>query len=131
MGYQRCPGERANLVRRFPGQSEKIRPEQGEWLIQTRIENFGRGLLSRQADCQFGTGLAVRPSDAEAPAAESLPSIQEIRPIQRIPLHRLKPRVADDAAQLLFCGAVGHAGGADYVFFQHYGSDVVAAEAQA
>lgn len=46
--------------------------------------------------------------------------IQEVLPIQRVPLGRAEPRVADDAAQLLFCGAVGHAGGADYVFFQHH-----------
>ncbi len=47
-------------------------------------------------------------------------SIQKIRSIQRIPLRRLESRIANDAAQLFFSRAVGHASGADYVFFQHH-----------
>ena len=47
-------------------------------------------------------------------------SIQKIRPVQRVPLRGLEARVADDSAQLFFSRAVGHTGGADYVFFQHH-----------
>src|SRR5438309_5934372 len=58
-------------------------------------------------------------------------SIQEVRPVQRVPLRRLKPRITNNAAQLFFSSAVGHAGGANDVFFEHHRADVVAAEAQA
>src|ERR1700685_3512727 len=57
--------------------------------------------------------------------------IQEVLPVQRIPLRRPEARVADDAAQLFFCRAVGHACGSYYVFFQHHRAYVVAAEAEA
>jgi hypothetical protein len=57
--------------------------------------------------------------------------IKEVRPVERIPLHWFEAGVADDAAKLFFRGAIGYTGGADYVFFEHHGADVVAAEAQA
>src|SRR5215469_4830031 len=57
--------------------------------------------------------------------------IQEICPIQGVPLHGTKPRIADDAAKFLFGGAVGYAGGAHDVFFEHDAADVVTAKAQA
>ncbi len=57
--------------------------------------------------------------------------VQKILPIQRIPLRRPESRVANNPAQFFFRRAVIHAGGADYVFFQHHRADVVAAEAQA
>ncbi len=57
--------------------------------------------------------------------------IQEILPIQRIPLRGPEARVADDAAQFFFGGAVGHACGSYYIFFQHHRAYVVAAEAEA
>ncbi len=43
--------------------------------------------------------------------------VQEVLPIQRIPLRWPKSRVADDAAQFFFGGAVVDAGGAHYIFF--------------
>ncbi len=58
-------------------------------------------------------------------------SIQEILPIQRIPLRGPKSRIADNPPQLFFRGAVVHTGGSHYVFFQHDGAYVVAAEAEA
>ena len=57
--------------------------------------------------------------------------VQEVLPIQRISLRGAEARIADDAAQLFFGGAVGHAGGSHYIFFQHHRAYVVAAEAQA
>src|SRR6266404_7802054 len=58
-------------------------------------------------------------------------SIQEILPIQRVPLRRTKARIAYDAPQLFFGCAVVHTRGADDVLLQHHGAHVVAAEAQA
>ena len=52
-------------------------------------------------------------------------------PIERVALRGLEAGVADDAAQLFFGGAVGDAGGAHHVLFQHDRAHVVAAEAQA
>jgi len=46
--------------------------------------------------------------------------IQEVRPVQRVPLHGAEAGVADDAAELLFCGAIRHAGGTHHIFFQHH-----------
>src|SRR6202044_2243243 len=57
--------------------------------------------------------------------------VKEVLPVQRIPLRGAESRIADDPTQFLFRSAVRHAGGAHYVFFQHHGANVVAAEAQA
>jgi len=57
--------------------------------------------------------------------------IQEVLPIKRIPLGRSESGVADDPAEFFFRGAVGHACGSHYIFFQHYRAYVVAAEAEA
>ena len=54
--------------------------------------------------------------------------IQEVLPIERIALGWAEAGIPDDAAQLFFGGAVGHARGADYVFFEHDRADVIAAE---
>jgi hypothetical protein len=52
--------------------------------------------------------------------------VQEVLPIQRIPLGRPKSRISNYAAQLFFGGAVGYACGSYYVFFQHHRAYVVA-----
>jgi len=46
--------------------------------------------------------------------------IQKVRPVQCVPLYRLESGVADDAAEFFLGGAVGYAGGADDVFFEHH-----------
>jgi len=46
------------------------------------------------------------------------------------PLRRPESRIADDAAQFFFSSAIGDAGGADDVFFEHHRAYIVAAEAQ-
>src|SRR5256885_678885 len=56
---------------------------------------------------------------------------QEELCVQRVALRGAEAGVADDVAQLFFRGAIGGAGGADYVFFEHHRPNVVAAEAQA
>ena len=43
--------------------------------------------------------------------------VQEVLPIQRVTLGGAEAGVADNAAQFFFGGAVGYAGGADYIFF--------------
>src|ERR1700680_714606 len=58
-------------------------------------------------------------------------SVEEVRAVQRIPLHRFKPGIANDMAQLFFRGAVGHARSSHHVFLEHYGTNVIAAEAEA
>src|ERR1035441_3272468 len=58
-------------------------------------------------------------------------SVQKALPVERIPLRRTESRIAYDAPQFFFSGAVGYTGGADDVFLQHYRAHVVAAEAQA
>jgi hypothetical protein len=55
---------------------------------------------------------------------------RKVRPIQRIPLLGHEARVADDAAQFLFAGAMVRAGGRHHVLFDHDAAHVVAAEAQ-
>jgi hypothetical protein len=57
--------------------------------------------------------------------------VQEVLPIQRVPLCRPEAGVADNSAQLFFRDAVGYACGSYYVFFKHHRAYVVAAEAQA
>jgi len=56
--------------------------------------------------------------------------VHEVLVIQRVALGGAEAGVADDAAQLLFRGAVGDAGGAHHVLLKHHRTDVVAAEAQ-
>ncbi len=43
--------------------------------------------------------------------------VQEVLPIQGVALGGAEASVADDAAEFFFGGAVGDAGGADYIFF--------------
>src|ERR1700676_2822951 len=57
--------------------------------------------------------------------------MQEIGTVKGIALGRFESRVADNPAQFFFRGAIGYAGGAHDIFFQHHRSYVVAAEAQA
>ena len=57
--------------------------------------------------------------------------VEEILAIQGVALGGAEAGVADDAAQLFFCRAVGYACGSHYILFQHHRAYVVAAEAQA
>ena len=45
--------------------------------------------------------------------------VEEVLPVQRIALRGTEAGIADDAAELFFGGAVGHARGADDVLFEH------------
>src|SRR5208282_3073919 len=62
--------------------------------------------------------------------ARSCALVKEVGAVEGVALHGAEASVADDAAQFLFGGAVGGAGGLDYVFFEHDRADIVAAEAQ-
>src|ERR1700690_505943 len=68
----------------------------------------------------------VKPFVARAPN-----SIQKILPVQSIPLRRTKPRIAYDAPQFFFGGAVGHARSTHYVFLQHHRAHVISPKPQA
>ena len=57
--------------------------------------------------------------------------VQEVLAVEGVALGGAEAGVADDAAEFFFGGAVGDAGGADYVFFDHDRPDIVAAEAEA
>jgi hypothetical protein len=57
-------------------------------------------------------------------------SIQKILPIQRIPLRRTEPRIANNPSQLFFGRAVGHARRPHNVFLEHDGTHIIAAEPQ-
>src|ERR1017187_3709507 len=57
-------------------------------------------------------------------------SVQEILPVQRVPLRRPEARISYDAPQFFFGCAVGDARGADDILLQHYRAHVIAAEAQ-
>src|SRR5581483_4110274 len=70
----------------------------------------------------------ARKKGALAPAVQN--SVQEISTIQRVSLRRSEACIADNAPQLFFRGAVIHPGGADDVFFQHHGTDVIATKSQ-
>src|ERR1017187_199254 len=56
--------------------------------------------------------------------------VQKIGSVERVPLFGDEARVADDAAQFLFGGAIVGAGGGDDVLFDHDAAHIVAAEAQ-
>src|ERR1035438_3073921 len=71
------------------------------------------------------------PSVVKPSVALATKSVQKILPVQGIPLRRTEARIAYDAPQFFFSGAVGYTSGADDVFLQHYRAHVVAAEAQA
>src|SRR5579864_2901947 len=84
--------------------------------------------LSRTAPLKPKPGLSGPPvmkayhalaGQSPPPKLENAPSVQKVRSIQRVPLHRPEPGVANDAAKFFFGRAVGHAGGADDVFFKH------------
>ena len=62
---------------------------------------------------------------------ESRDLVQEHRPVKRIPLHRLEPRIADNPPQLFFRRLVPRPGRAHHVLFDHDAAHVVAAELQA
>ena len=47
-------------------------------------------------------------------------SVQEVRSIQRIPLHGPEPSVANNVPQLFFCSAIVYACGSHDVFFEHH-----------
>lgn len=47
-------------------------------------------------------------------------SVEEHGAVEGVALDGFEAGVADDAAEFLFRGAVGYAGGADHVFFQHH-----------
>src|SRR6478609_10447945 len=57
--------------------------------------------------------------------------VQEQLSVQRVASRGTEAGVADHAAQLFFRGAVGDAGGADHIFFEHHRAHVIAAETQA
>jgi hypothetical protein len=83
-------------------------------------------------DSRFLTGLGARFGMTMSYGGFLQPAlVQEVLPIQRIPLRRPEAGVADDAAEFFFGRAVGHACGSYYVFFQHHRAYVVASEAQA
>src|SRR5258707_13131927 len=83
-------------------------------------------------------GSGIVKAIAEADDSSSLPLwlyrkqtlVQEVLPVQGVPLLGNKSGVADHAAQLFFRGAVGHSGRADNVFFKHHRANVIAAKAQ-
>src|SRR5215475_5674760 len=56
--------------------------------------------------------------------------VQEIRPVQGIALLGNEPRVADQAAQLLFRGAMVRSSRAYDIFLDHDAANVIAAEPQ-
>ena len=89
----------------------------------------GRGAYEEN---RFLSGLAARRGmtrDLDGFLQTAL--VQEVLPIQRIPLRGPESRVANDAAQLFFGRAIRHTRGSYYVFFEHHRAYVVAAEAQA
>ena len=57
--------------------------------------------------------------------------VEEEGAVEGVALDGAEAGVADGAAKFFFGGAVGGAGGADHVFLEHDGADVVAAEAEA
>ncbi len=56
--------------------------------------------------------------------------VEEHGAVERVALNGFESGVANDAAQLFFCGAVGSTGCFHDVLFQHDRADVIAAEAQ-
>jgi hypothetical protein len=105
-------------------------------LLEARARSLPAGLaVCKYKDCRTAEARSGRARlqscQKSAPKRAALRLTQEVSAIQRIPLRRSEPRVADDAAEFFFRGAVGDTGGAHDVFFKHHRTDVVAAEAQA
>ena len=95
----------------------------------------GRIALTRShangRNAQLATPASRAALASSTPAAATVRDdlVQEILPVQRIPLGWTEAGVADDSAQFFFCRAVGDAGGAHHVFFQHHRPDIIAPEA--
>ena len=66
------------------------------------------------ADCLCRSGFVLVVS---VDLAHAKSSVEEHRPIQRVPLHGLEARVADDSAQLFFRGAVTRPCGSHHILF--------------
>jgi hypothetical protein len=97
--------------------------------VRIKIKVKGNG-----QECPFHTGGALAPRTAEGGCPHmdrGHPLVQEVLPIEGVALGGAEARIADDAAQLFFGGAIVHARGSDYIFFQHHRPHVVAAEAEA
>src|SRR6266851_3922538 len=75
--------------------------------------------------------LSTRETRHAASLQKDSTSIQEIRPVQSISLRGPEACIAYDAAQFFFGCAIIYPGRTDYILFQHHGTNVVSAEAQA
>src|SRR5579884_466736 len=87
-------------------------------------------LLLRRVFVQSDSSKQKRSSSVALCALRRWKLIQEVGAVERIALDRAEARIADDAAQFFFGGAVGDAGGAHDVLFEHHRAHVIAAEAQ-
>src|SRR5580698_3511954 len=104
-----------------------------------RGDSFGfcEGRENRRLNNQSITlnlGLTCRKSTGMSKYKKIRPRkflVQKHRSIERVALHRLESRIANDAAQLFFRSAIRGSCCLYDIFFEHDGADIVAAEAQA
>src|SRR5258708_35915880 len=119
-----CPNEGDMISRR-------TRPTPGRHhclltLLSSRAEQ-GAAARSRGTPCRHAVPETLRGISKWGVWG----SVQEILPVERIPLRRPEAGIANDSAQLFLGSAIGHTRGAHYIFLEHYRAHIVAAEAQA
>ncbi len=66
-------------------------------------------------------------ADRDAPWFEL---VEEVGTVEGVSLDGTETGVTDDAAKLLFGGAVAGSGGFNHILLKHHGTDIVAAESQ-
>src|SRR6266849_2318950 len=98
--------------------------------FMTRIKVKGTMVETRLAESSLDAGDAARRVSTRG-SWHHASSIQEIRSVQGISLRGPEACIAYDAAQFVFGCAIIYPGRTDYILFQHHGTNVVSAEAQA
>src|SRR5580698_2659960 len=98
--------------------------------------DFARGENKRldNQSITLNLGLTCRKSTGMSKYKKIRPRkflVQEHRSIERVTLHGLESRIANDAAQLFFRGAIRGPRCFYNIFFEHNGADIVAPETQA
>ena len=96
------------------------------------IDSYGFCEGEKQTTRQ--SGLTCRKSTGMSKYKKIRPRkflVQKHRSIERVTLHGLESRIANDAAQLFFRSAIRGSCCLYDIFFEHDGADIVAAEVEA
>jgi hypothetical protein len=94
----------------------KVKSNGQECPFHTGFVAFAACGASRQQQVPLRAWRPVRNDKSFYGSAEA-PLVQEILAVEGVALGGAEAGVANDSAELFFCGAVGHACGSYYIFF--------------